>query len=141
MARRSQVTLGPPRSAEGPASTASRGRQDQWALRSHRLAAAARDAGRSDAEIVKMAERPEVRADEASTGAITAEALAAKKPAFRQGGTVTGGNSSPLNDGPALWAGAQKASQGFLGQPAGRRPRPAAPRIPSSPPSLPNSGG
>lgn len=43
-----------------------------------------------------MAERPEVRGDEGINGAITAEALAAKKPAFRQGGTVTGSNSSPL---------------------------------------------
>jgi hypothetical protein len=47
-------------------------------LRSHRLAAAARDAGRLDAGIVKMAERPGVRSDEGINGAITAEALAAE---------------------------------------------------------------
>jgi len=78
-----------------------RERQDAWALRSHQLAAAARDAGRFDAEIVPAAERPEVRDDEGINGAITAEELASKKPAFRPGGTVTGGNSSPLNDGAA----------------------------------------
>lgn len=34
-------------------------------------------------------------------GGITLEELAAKRPAFRKNGTVTGGNSSPLNDGAA----------------------------------------
>ena len=79
-----------------------RERQDQWALRSHRLAADARDAGRFDAEIVPIsAERSVVRHDESINTSLTAEELAAKKPAFRKGGTVTGGNSSPLNDGAA----------------------------------------
>ena len=75
-----------------------RERQDEWALRSHRLAAAARDAGRFDAEIVPVGE---FAADEGIKGGITAGELAAKPPAFRSGGTVTGGNSSPLNDGAA----------------------------------------
>jgi acetyl-CoA acyltransferase len=80
-----------------------RERQDDWALRSHRLAAAARDAGRFDAEIVPVATaHGEVRADEGIKGGITAGELAAKPPAFRKGGTVTGGNSSPLNDGAAV---------------------------------------
>jgi acetyl-CoA acetyltransferase family protein len=79
-----------------------RERQDQWALRSHRLAAGARDAGRFDAEIVPVsAERAVVSRDEGINGSLTIEELAAKKPAFRNGGTVTGGNSSPLNDGAA----------------------------------------
>jgi len=78
-----------------------RERQDAWALRSHQLAAAARDAGRFDAEIVPAAERPEFRHDEGINAAITAEELASRKPAFRKDGTVTGGNSSPLNDGAA----------------------------------------
>ena len=78
-----------------------RERQDEWALRSHRLAAAARDAGRFDAEIVPVTERPEFRHDEGINARLTAEDLASKKPAFRKGGTVTGGNSSPLNDGAA----------------------------------------
>jgi acetyl-CoA acyltransferase len=42
-----------------------------------------------------------VRHDESINASLTAEELAAKKPAFRKGGTVTGGNSSPLNDGAA----------------------------------------
>ena len=79
-----------------------RERQDEWALRSHRLAAAARDAGSFGAEIVPVTtSKGEVTADEGINAAITLEQLAAKKPAFRKGGTVTGGNSSPLNDGGA----------------------------------------
>jgi acetyl-CoA acyltransferase len=79
-----------------------RERQDEWALRSHRLAAAARDAGRFDDEIVPVTTaRGEVTADEGIRGDITLADLAARKPAFRKGGTVTGGNSSPLNDGAA----------------------------------------
>jgi acetyl-CoA acyltransferase len=76
-----------------------RERQDEWALRSHRLAAAAREAGRFDAEIVPVGA---FAADEGIKDGITAEELAAKPPAFRAGGTVTGGNSSPLNDGAAV---------------------------------------
>ncbi len=80
----------------------SRERQDEWALRSHTNAAAARDAGRFGAEIVPVATaRGEVTSDETINAAITMAELAAKKPVFRPGGTVTGGNSSPLNDGAA----------------------------------------
>jgi acetyl-CoA acetyltransferase family protein len=79
-----------------------RQRQDEWALRSHQRAAAARDAGRFDSEIVPVATgNGEVTSDEGIKADITLEELAAKKPAFRKDGTVTGGNSSPLNDGGA----------------------------------------
>ena len=79
-----------------------RERQDEWALRSHHRAAAARDAGRFDGEIVPVTtSKGEVTADEGIKGGITLEELTARKPAFRKGGSVTGGNSSPLNDGAA----------------------------------------
>jgi acetyl-CoA acyltransferase len=79
-----------------------RERQDEWALRSHHLAAAARDDGRFDAEIVPVVTAVgEVTSDEGINAQITLEELAAKRPAFRKGGTVTAGNSSPLNDGAA----------------------------------------
>jgi acetyl-CoA acetyltransferase family protein len=75
-------------------------RQDEFALASHQRAAAAREAGRFDAEIVPVqAPAGSVTRDEGINAGLTAEDLAAKKPAFRAGGTVTGGNSSPLNDG------------------------------------------
>jgi acetyl-CoA acyltransferase len=79
-----------------------RERQDEWAQRSHRLAAAARDAGRFTAELVPVTTPAgPVTADEGIKAGITMAELAAKKPAFRKDGTVTGGNSSPLNDGAA----------------------------------------
>lgn len=77
-----------------------RARQDELALRSHQRAAAARDAGRFDAEIVPVqAPQGTVATDEGINAELTAADLAAKRPAFRKDGTVTGGNSSPLNDG------------------------------------------
>ncbi len=79
-----------------------RERQDEFALRSHRLAVAARDAGRFAGEIVPViTSRGEVVSDEGIKAGLTIEELASKKPAFRKGGSVTGGNSSPLNDGAA----------------------------------------
>ena len=80
----------------------SRVRQDEFALRSHQRAARARDGGRFGAEIVPVtAPAGEVSQDEGVNGRLTLADLAAKRPAFRKHGTVTGGNSSPLNDGAA----------------------------------------
>ncbi|WP_031513967.1 acetyl-CoA C-acyltransferase [Streptomyces sp. NRRL F-5123] len=81
----------------------SRADQDAFALRSHRAAAAARAAGRFDAEILPVT-RPDgvtLTRDESVREDTTAEKLAALAPVFRPGGTVTAGNSSPMNDGAA----------------------------------------
>ncbi|MBV9099531.1 MAG: thiolase family protein [Candidatus Dormibacteraeota bacterium] len=78
----------------------SRDAQDAFALRSHQRAAAAWDACRYAAECVAVAGADLVR-DESIRADTTAQALAALKPVFREGGTVTAGNSSPLNDGAA----------------------------------------
>ncbi|WP_333769999.1 acetyl-CoA C-acyltransferase [Streptomyces sp. IBSBF 2435] len=81
----------------------SRTDQDAFALRSHRNAAAARAAGRFDAEILPVT-RPDdvtVTRDESIREDTTAERLAGLAPVFRDGGTVTAGNSSPMNDGAA----------------------------------------
>ncbi|WP_405010620.1 thiolase family protein [Kitasatospora sp. NBC_01539] len=80
-----------------------REQQDAFALRSHRLAAAARKDGHFDAEILPVV-RPdgvEVTRDESVREDTTPERLAALKPVFRPGGTVTAGNASPMNDGAA----------------------------------------
>ncbi|WP_282203451.1 thiolase family protein [Kitasatospora fiedleri] len=77
--------------------------QDAFALRSHRLAAAARESGHFDAELLPVV-RPDgtaVDRDESIRPDTTAEKLAALKPVFRPGGTVTAGNASPMNDGAA----------------------------------------
>ena len=83
----------------------SRADQDDFALRSHLNAAAARKNGLFDAEILPVT-RPDgvvVSQDEGIREDTTAERLAALKPVFRKDGTgtVTAGNSSPMNDGAA----------------------------------------
>jgi acetyl-CoA acyltransferase len=79
-----------------------RDRQDQFALLSHQRAGRARDAGLLAEEIIPvMAPDGEVTQDEGIRADLTIGELAAKKPAFRKDGTVTGGNCSPLNDGAA----------------------------------------
>jgi acetyl-CoA acyltransferase len=96
------ITLGETAENVAEAYGVGRVRQDEFALRSHQRAAAAASAGRFDAEIVPVrAPQGEVSADEGIRAGLTMEELAAKPPAFRKGGTVTGGNSSPLNDGSA----------------------------------------
>src|SRR5580658_4632685 len=79
-----------------------RERQDRFALQSHQRAGRAAAAGLLAEEIVPVtAPGGEVTADEGIRAELTLEDLASRKPAFRPGGTVTGGNSSPLNDGAA----------------------------------------
>ena len=84
----------------------SRERQDAFAVESQQRAVAAIDAGRFDDQIVPIAvpqrkgEPLIVARDEHPRADTTAEALARLKPAFRpDGGTVTAGNSSGINDG------------------------------------------
>jgi 3-oxoadipyl-CoA thiolase len=76
----------------------SREEQDAFALQSHRRWATANEAGRFAEELVSVHEverdeHPRPDTDEAKLGAL--------KPAFRQDGTVTAGNSSGINDGAA----------------------------------------
>ena len=91
--------------------------QDRWALISQGRAVAAAQAGQFDAEIVAVVvpahaeddgegdvrELPEtvVAADDGPRPGTTMEALAGLRPVFRPDGTVTAGNSCPLNDGAA----------------------------------------
>ena len=96
--------------------------QDAFALESHRRAVAAQQAGAFDAELVPVTppgpggmggvppttaagaatdSSAPVTADEGPRPDTTMEKLARLKPAFVEGGTVTAGNSSPLNDGAA----------------------------------------
>jgi acetyl-CoA acyltransferase len=80
-----------------------RERQDEFALRSHQRAARAAGEGRFAGEIIPVTTSAgEVTADEGIRDDLTLAELAGKRPAFRRGGTVTGGNSSPLNDGAAV---------------------------------------
>jgi acetyl-CoA acyltransferase len=78
----------------------SRTRQDELALISHQRAAAAREAGKFENEIVpvRMGNHT-VDADGCIRPATDSEALAGLKPAFKVDGSVTAGTSSPLTDG------------------------------------------
>jgi 3-oxoadipyl-CoA thiolase len=81
--------------------------QDAFAMSSQKKAGRAASEGAFASEIVpvtipqKKGEPVTVRADECPRPEVTMEALARLTPAFRKGGTVTAGNSSPLNDGAA----------------------------------------
>jgi acetyl-CoA acetyltransferase family protein len=78
----------------------SREAQDEFALRSHRLAAQAYDDGLMG-EVVPVP-GVELDRDEAIRADSSLEGLAKLKPAFTADGTVTAGNSSPLNDGASM---------------------------------------
>ena len=94
----------------------SREDQDAFAVESHRKALAAQDEGRFDAEIVPVEVtryrpgkdgKPETETfvhsrDEGPRPGTSLEVLAKLRPAFRQGGTVTAGNSSQMSDGAAI---------------------------------------
>jgi len=98
----------------------SRADQDAFALESHRRAVAAADAGRFDEEIVTVdVPQPKgppvtVHADEGPRPDTTLERLSQLRPVFREGGTVTAGNSSQINDGAACLL--------LASEPNGRRP-------------------
>ncbi|GAA2284234.1 acetyl-CoA acetyltransferase [Streptomyces ruber] len=85
-----------------------RERQDEFALASHRKAAEAQAAGLFDAELVpvpvpqRRGDPVPYAADECVRPDASLAAMAKLKPSFREeGGTVTAGNASPLNDGAA----------------------------------------
>jgi acetyl-CoA C-acetyltransferase len=95
----------------------SREAQDEWAVISQSRAVEARDSGHFDPEIVAVTvpahkdqdkegneidvEETVVDKDDGPRAGTTMEVLAQLKPAFRENGTVTAGNSCPLNDGGA----------------------------------------
>jgi acetyl-CoA acetyltransferase family protein len=87
----------------------SREDQDRYALRSHQRAVAARAEGRFAGEIAPVevppaqrgAEAVIVSEDEGPREDSSLEKLAGLRPVFREGGTVTAGNASTLNDGAA----------------------------------------
>ena len=94
----------------------SRGDQDAWALRSHRNAVQAADEGRFKEEISVVHvedKRTGIRVvdrDEGPRLDTSAEKLASLRPAFAEGGSVTAGNSSQLNDGASALVLASRAA-------------------------------
>jgi len=96
----------------------SREDQDAFALQSHRRWAAAHEAGRFADELVPVGE---VDQDEHPRPDTSFEKLATLKPAFREGGTITAGNASGINDGAAALVIASDEKARELGvEPLGR---------------------
>ncbi|MGX7672801.1 thiolase family protein [Plantactinospora sp. DSM 117369] len=95
----------------------SRDEQDAFAVRSQRLAARAWADG-AYADEVSAVPGTEVETDESMRPGTSTEALARLKPVFRPDGTVTAGNSSPLNDGASALLLADRAGA----EAAGRTP-------------------
>ncbi len=93
----------------------SRAEQDAFALRSHQRALAAMDAGILAREIVPvpLPNGEQFTTDEGPRRDTSLERLASLEPVFVVGGTVTAGNSSPLNDGAsgAVLMSAEKARE------------------------------
>jgi len=92
----------------------SRERQDEFAARSHRLAAAAWDEGFYD-DLVVPVEGVELTRDEGIRPGSTAEKLGGLRPSFRKDGTITAGNASPLNDGASAVLLGSEASAATIG--------------------------
>jgi 3-oxoadipyl-CoA thiolase len=100
----------------------SREAQDRYALRSHERAVAAQREGRLAEQLVPI-DAPSlngrkvvtVNADEGPRLDTSLEKLARLRPIFRDGGTVTAGNASPLNDGAACLVLASEDVAGDLG--------------------------
>jgi 3-oxoadipyl-CoA thiolase len=96
----------------------SREEQDAFALESQRRHAAAVEAGRFDDELVPVGD---VVRDEHPRPDTSLDKLAALRPAFRDDGTVTAGNSSGINDGAAALVVASAERAAALGvEPLGR---------------------
>jgi 3-oxoadipyl-CoA thiolase len=95
--------------------------QDSYALESHQRAVAAAEAGRFDEEIVTVdAPQPKgppvtVHSDEGPRADTDLERLAKLRPAFREGGSVTAGNSSQINDGAVCVVVCSEERAGALG--------------------------
>ncbi len=92
--------------------------QDAWAARSHQLAAKAWGAGLHDSYVMPV---EHVSRDESLRPDSTVESLGKLAPAFTPDGTVTAGNSSPINDGAiAVLVGGDTAAEQLGVQPLGR---------------------
>lgn len=96
----------------------SRERQDEFALRSHKMAHAAWQNGFYDDLVAPL---PELERDEGIRADASLEALARLKPSFRPDGTITAGNASPLSDGAsAVLLGSESSAAAIGSRPLAR---------------------
>jgi acetyl-CoA acyltransferase len=112
------VALGEANELLGEKFSIPRERQDEFAARSHQLADAAWAAGFYD-DLVVPVDGVDLARDEGIRPDTTVERLAGLKPAFRtaqQGGTITAGNASPLNDGASAVLLGSEAAAATIGR-------------------------
>ncbi len=100
----------------------SRAEQDAFSLESHKRAQAATEAGRFKDEIIPVEIKQKkgtliIDRDESIRPDTSLEALAALKPAFKEGGSVTAGNAPGLNDGASALVVASSEKARALGLP------------------------
>ena len=108
------ISLGECNEQLGEKYAISRQRQDEFAVRSHRLAAQAWADGFYD-PITVAVPGAALERDEGIRPDTTPEKLAALKPVFRPDGTITAGNASPLNDGASAVLLGSEAAAGAIG--------------------------
>jgi acetyl-CoA acyltransferase len=113
------LTMGQHAEAMAQKNGVARSSQDEFAMRSHKLASAAMSSGKFEQEIFPMFPSPRfdpIKEDNLARSDTTMEALAKLKPAFdRQYGTITAGNASPMTDGAAVTLIADEARAKSLG--------------------------
>jgi acetyl-CoA C-acetyltransferase len=117
MPREHTISLGQTAEVVASRLEITRQEQDRFALESHRRAVAAQDACRFQSELVAvpLGGGEVFSRDEGPRRDTSLEKLGMLKPAFEAGGTVTAGNSSPLNDGAACLLLASAARARALG--------------------------
>ncbi len=105
-ARFSPEEIGDPEMGEAAENVAdqfgiSREDQDRYALRSHQKAVKSQKDGRFDNEIIPL-KNGVIQTDECPRQNTSYEKLSRLQPVFKSGGTVTAGNTCPLNDGASI---------------------------------------
>ncbi|MDA8303400.1 MAG: acetyl-CoA C-acyltransferase [Actinomycetota bacterium] len=115
------IVMGAATDRDAAAAGVGRDEQDAFAARSHELAAAATKSGRLAEETVPVSvprrrgEAVEVSQDEGIRPETSLEKLAALRPAFSEGGTITAGNASQISDGAAALVVASREAARRLG--------------------------
>lgn len=118
-----QESMGASTERHNPRFELTREAQDEVAARSHQRAAAARDSGLFEGEIIPVSvpqrrgEPVVLTADEGIRPDTTVETLAGLRPAFAEGGSITAGNSSQISDGASAVVVTTRANAGAKGWP------------------------
>jgi acetyl-CoA acyltransferase len=112
-----ELTLGECAELTAKTYKVSRLQQDEFALRSHEFASTAWEKGYFDRDVVTIpvTKGVELLRDENIRRDVSMESLSRLSPAFQEGGTVTAGNSSPMNDGAVAMLIASQSAVDRLG--------------------------